>query len=116
MQKTIITFPAASIANAGRIDCNTGQPAVFSLLGTEYLSVAANPVGSTNWSAGVVTLRVGNNQGGPFRSLPSTITVTASNPVTTVVDVRGYGWAVLDVTTAESSVTLDFAVCLYRSN
>jgi hypothetical protein len=116
MQKTILTFPAASIASTGRIACNTGQPAVFSLLGTEYLSVTANPVGSTNWSAGVVTLRVGNNQGGPFRSLPSTITLTASAPVTTVVDVRGYGWAVLDVTTAETSVVLDVAVCLYRSN
>lgn len=115
MQKTVLHFPAASIAATGRIAPNTGQPAVFSLIGAEYLSVSANPVDSTNWSAGVVTLKVGNDQGGPFRALPSSITLTASAPVTSIVDVRGYAWAVLDVTTAEASVSLDFSVCLYRA-
>lgn len=116
MLKTTIQTGPVSIATAGRIAPTNGSPGVFSLGQAEYMSATASSVGGAAWSSGVLTVKVSNRREGPFMALPSTVTLTNAAPVTTVVDVRGYEFATLDVTTAEASVVLDVAVCLYRAN
>lgn len=115
LTKNLLTMSPVSIAYAGRASPANGGPSVFSLLGAECLSLTAASIGGTAWSAGVLTLKVSNRKEGPFMALPSTVTLTNAAPVTAVVDVRGYAYAVLDVTTAESNVVLDIAVCLYAA-
>ena len=115
LNKQVIPMSPVSIAYAGRASPSNGGSSVFSLMGAEYMSVTAASIGSTAWSAGVLTLKVSNHREGPFMALPSTITITNSAPVSAVVDVRGYAYAVLDVTTAESGVVLDIAACLYAA-
>ncbi len=115
LNKNVIKLSAVSIAVTGRAYSAEGGTAVISLMGAEYMSVTATSVGTTAWSSGVLTLKVSNSKEGPFMALPSSITLTNAAPVTTVVDVRGYAYAVLDVTTAQSSVVLDLSACLYAA-
>lgn len=115
LRKETQTISPVNITYAGRASPSGGGMSVLSLRGTEYISVTAASIGGTAWSAGVLTLKVSNRQEGPFMALPSSITITSAAPVSTVVDVRGYGYAVLDVTTAESNVVLDIAVCMYAA-
>jgi hypothetical protein len=115
LNKNVIKLSAVSIAVTGRAYSAEGGTSVLSLMGAEYMSVTATSVGTTAWSSGVLTLKVSNSKEGPFMALPSSITLTNAAPVTTVVDVRGYAYAVLDVTTAQSSVVLDLSACLYAA-
>lgn len=115
LTKQLIKIAAVSIANTGRAYSPEGGTSVISLMGAEYMSVTATSVGSTAWSSGVLTVKVSNSKDGPFMALPSSITLTNAAPVTTVVDVRGYAYAVIDVTTAQSGVVLDLSACLYAA-
>lgn len=115
LNKTVTTFSPVPITNAGWIVPGNGGSAVFSLMGAEYLSITAASIGTHAWSDGVLTLKVSNRREGPFTVLPTSVTVGHNSPVSSIVDVRAYAYAVLDVTTTHANVVLDIAVCLYAA-
>jgi len=107
----IAHFENISIVYAGVCTCS-GRPVVVPVKDKTYASVEVKNRSATAWATAVVEVRVGNSASGPFYPLASTVTFSASG-ISGVIDVRGYGFLALEVTTAGASgMTIDADICV----
>ena len=101
----IQSFDRVPIQYAGYATSD-GRRVVFPLTGLTLASVQADDAtgDGTGWSTAVLTVRLGNCPEGPFYAVPAGgVTLTTASRLTNIIDVSGYGYLAVDVTTAEGS-------------
>jgi hypothetical protein len=101
----IQSFDRVPIQYAGLATAD-GRRAVFPLMGTTLASVQADDAtgDGTGWTTAVLTVKVGNCPEGPFYDVPAgSVTLTTAARLTGIIDVTGYAYLTVDVTTGEAA-------------
>lgn len=110
-QGTLHHFENVSLVYAGLCVAD-GRPVVVPVKDATAASVQVNDRSSTAWATAVLTVKVSNDASGPFYALASSVTLSASG-ISSIIDVSGYGFLAVEVTTAGTSgMAVDIDICV----
>lgn len=89
------------------LQAGEGNKVVVPAAGYSYATVQIVPVpsgtGGATWSTAVVTVKRTNDLAATPQALESAVTVTSAAQMSPRIDVRGFGYLILELTTAEGS-------------
>ena len=92
------------------LQARNGAKVILPVSSFSYATVQVVPApsgtGAAAWSTAVITVGRSNDIDGPAAALESAVTITTSTRMTGRIDVRGFSFLILTLTTAEGAASL----------